>query len=74
MGYLSPPQALATMGGEKDGKAEPLLKIVNEKADLRRREIPHFAFQRRNSIPLFYVVPEIFLRRRKTPQKFLLQL
>ena len=34
---------------------------------LRRREIPHFSLHRKNSIPLFYGMSEIFLRLRKIP-------
>ena len=34
---------------------------------LRRRGMPHFAVHRRNFMPLFYGVPEIFLRLRKIP-------
>ena len=39
---------------------------------LRRPEIPYFALHRRNFLPLFYGVSEIFLKPRKTPLKFLL--
>jgi hypothetical protein len=34
---------------------------------MRRREIPHFALQRRNFIPLFYGVSEKIMRPSKIP-------
>jgi hypothetical protein len=44
-----------------------LEKGSRKDAQLRRRQIPHFALYRRNFIPLFYGVSEIFMRPRKIP-------
>ena len=38
---------------------------IQEELDVRRREMPRFALYRRNFIPFFYGVSEIFPRPRK---------
>ena len=56
-------------GGVVEHRVHRLLgqRLGEVAAELRMREMPHFALHRRNFPPLFYGVSEIFLRPRKIP-------